>query len=156
MNASLLLVIGCISLPLPAAAGIYQWVDEQGRVHFGDAPPAGAAPREIGVDPGPAAEERERAQRRTQRLLREQAERRARRLEGRAKRRAARAVEAEQAAAREGRCRLARENLRVLLIRRPVYWNDGEGQRVYLEDARRSEEIQREREEIRRFCDPGS
>jgi glutaredoxin-like YruB-family protein len=42
-----------------AAAGVYKWTDAEGRVHFGDRPPTGAASETVaipGVD-GPAADD---------------------------------------------------------------------------------------------------
>jgi len=42
-----LLLIILLMLPLAAAADIYQWTDEQGRVHFSDKPMPGAKKRQV-------------------------------------------------------------------------------------------------------------
>lgn len=46
-----------LMLALPAvvvAGGVYKWVDEQGRTHYGDKPPAGQA-QSVDIDAAPAA-----------------------------------------------------------------------------------------------------
>ncbi|MGP4843457.1 DUF4124 domain-containing protein [Marinobacter sp. 1Y8] len=53
-EGSLIVLKGCVwamicLLPLQVSAGVYQWKDAQGRVHFGDRPPedVGAKPMQI-------------------------------------------------------------------------------------------------------------
>ena len=50
------------------AAPIYQWVDEQGRVFFGDSPPAHLEVRRLQVLPGPSPAEIEAARERAETL----------------------------------------------------------------------------------------
>ncbi len=44
---ALVLVIGAIIQVTPLAAQSYRWIDQDGKVHYGDKPPEGAATREI-------------------------------------------------------------------------------------------------------------
>jgi hypothetical protein len=46
------LLLFCIAFP--ACAGIYRWRDEQGRIQYGDHPPAGVAAEPVEADPAPA------------------------------------------------------------------------------------------------------
>ena len=51
-----LLLVACATLcaALPAAAALYKWVDENGRVVYGDTPPPGAKAERISVSTPPA------------------------------------------------------------------------------------------------------
>lgn len=42
-------------LPLAAAAQVYRWKDDQGRIHYSQVPPPGAATRELAPPPPPSA-----------------------------------------------------------------------------------------------------
>jgi len=42
-----LVCLTLLALPATASAGVYKWVDENGKVHFGDRPPADAEKQEI-------------------------------------------------------------------------------------------------------------
>jgi hypothetical protein len=53
-------------LPLIGAAGVagvYKWVDESGKVHFGDAPPEGGAVQSVDIPEAPSQEKIEKARR---------------------------------------------------------------------------------------------
>ncbi|OOG21457.1 DUF4124 domain-containing protein [Thioalkalivibrio denitrificans] len=136
-----------------ADAQIYRWVDEHGNVHFGDCPPPECPAVEVPVRPGPSKEELERAQERLERLREEQ--RRAEEIRRQEAEAARLRKEEEQriAAYRKSRCILARQNLHVLEVRRPVYYIDERGERVYLDDKTRTAEMERLRAEIVEFCD---
>ncbi len=43
----LLIGVALCALPIVASAGVFKWVDENGKVHFGDQPPADAVQQEI-------------------------------------------------------------------------------------------------------------
>lgn len=54
------LIIGLMACSLAASAGVYRWVDENGKVHYGDRPPAQAEqlnPPPPPADPDPAAQQ---------------------------------------------------------------------------------------------------
>lgn len=51
MKASAFLVALAAVVALPAAAQVYKWVDEKGRVHYGEKPPEGVKAVEMGAPP---------------------------------------------------------------------------------------------------------
>lgn len=121
-------------LPAMAMADYYQWLDAQGRVQFGDQPPANArdvkhiqngsgAKKPEGIAPASNAERRER----TQKLLDAwQSERKAaERDEARSQ---ATAAESQQ------RCAALRDHLRYLEATPRLYRLDDKGERVFLTD----------------------
>jgi hypothetical protein len=60
----LLLLISGVTL-----ATVYRWVDESGRVHYGDSPPKGSDAEPIAVPKGPSEKEVERARQRMQQKM---------------------------------------------------------------------------------------
>ena len=55
----LLLLMGGVTL-----AAVYKWVDESGRVHFGDSPPPESDAQQVEVPEGPSQEKVEQARQR--------------------------------------------------------------------------------------------
>ena len=47
--------IALLLLPLAAAAQVYRWVDDKGRVHYSQTPPTGRDSKPVGPAPPPAA-----------------------------------------------------------------------------------------------------
>ena len=66
------LVLLSIGSPI---AEIYKWVDKEGKVHYGDCPPADCKPEEVKIAPGPSEEDIQKSRQRTQKLLKEQTQR---------------------------------------------------------------------------------
>jgi hypothetical protein len=62
--ALLLLLVGAL-----AAGEIYKWVDESGKVHYGDSPPPEIDTQEVVTPKGPSQEEVERAQQQVRKLM---------------------------------------------------------------------------------------
>lgn len=134
----------------PAAAdGIYRWVDEHGRVHFGSHPGAANARRlDIGTS-APAAPADDAALSRRQESQRRLLDDFARERELR------RAEEAERAALRlerEAACAELKRYRDQLAEQGPVYLVAPDGSRDYLDDRRRAAELQRIAPEIRAAC----
>jgi hypothetical protein len=133
-------------LAMPAAAeGVYRWVDEQGRVHFGDRP-AGADSRPVELPGGATVDADAAARRERQRQLLEAFEQD--RREHRERSEQAR----QEQAARAARCARARDQARVLEVAGRVYEMDAAGNRTYLSDAARDETLARAREAVERWC----
>lgn len=63
------MLIALLTLPVQATAEILKWVDSEGNVHFGDAPPDNRQTEEIEVAPAPSENAVREAQDRAQRLL---------------------------------------------------------------------------------------
>jgi hypothetical protein len=130
-------------------ADIYQWVDEDGKVHFSDRPGTAEGVEEVTVTQDKGANnsapgEAERTQTR-QRLL-EQYEKE--RLE---KKSAAQQRKTEQAR-RKRNCAIAKN--RLSNYEKSVLYDIGpDGERVYLSDAQHEQALAEAREEVRHWCD---
>ncbi|WJW75662.1 DUF4124 domain-containing protein [Thiohalobacter sp. IOR34] len=130
-----------------AAAEVYRWTDAEGRVHFGDRPPASGAevvPLRSAPSAAGAPDEAERRARQ-QRLLQAYGEERLKKKEA-ARRQAA------DAAARRRRCLDVRDRLRRYQRGVPLYRLDDAGRRVYLEEAQRAALIGRLQRAERELC----
>lgn len=129
------------------AAEVYRWVDEHGRVHYGDRPRHADQPPLQLQAPAPAADpELEQRRQRRDRLLRIFAEDRAREQ----------AATRERAAAelqRRRDCQRARESMHRLERGGRYYTLDGNGERRYLSDTERARAMADWRAEARRLCD---
>ena len=144
-----LLLLGWTSLA--SASGVYKWVDEQGRVHYGERPPARMQAQEMQIKspaPGDEAPVEDEATRRDkeQRLLRAFDEERAQKKEQQQKSR-------EEQARRERNCMLARDRLRRYQSAGSLYNLDKQGERRTLSDAERSASEQRAQQDVARWCD---
>ena len=132
----------------PVGAEVYKWIDEQGRVHYGDKPPEQGA-REMQVDPGtgsggPIPSDAQRRDK-TQRLLRAFDE------ERRLKQQREQRQEAE-AAERRQRCARARDRLRRYTHAGGLYEIDDQGNRRFLDDSRRRQAEERARRDVEKWC----
>lgn len=148
-----------------AASGseVYKWVDEEGNVHYGDTPPENVESERVPIDVAPPPGDGS-----TSRLL-ERAEQTRERLA--AERNARVSADKAAAAARAAdnqRCVFARQQLISLQQNLPVYRDETgkfrtrsqydvyEGEREYLDDQQRAQEILRVQKDIERYCeDPG-
>ncbi len=140
----------CLScaLGVAGAGDVYRWLDEQGRVHFGDRPPEGQTVTKLRLHPGPesqGAPEADRSQAR-ERLLRYYDERRAEQREA-----AARARQEQEA--REVRCAEARRRLGQYEAAGRIFVTGEDGQRHFLSGEERDQLIARLRAEISRWCE---
>jgi len=142
-----LLALAAAALALPAAAQVYKWLDEDGRVHYSaQRPPAGAEQLET-IEPrdteaSPQARKRLAEQQKRLEALRRQREQREQRA-------------AEQAAAEASRrenCAKARENLQNLQTAIRIYETDDQGNRVRVGEEQRQANIEQARAAIEEFC----
>ncbi|MBI1733449.1 MAG: DUF4124 domain-containing protein [Gammaproteobacteria bacterium] len=147
----LLVAAGTINCATPISAladEIYRWVDAQGRVHFGDKPPAEGAER-VEVKPAPTDDpELKRRQERGERLSEIMAEERKARDEEK--------QEALLAAAeRRAKCNSSRARLERAINAAFIYRDTPDpANPLILDESERSEFEQRLRAEIRQYCDP--
>ena len=131
-SARVLLAMGLAGgvLAGPAAAEVYRWVDEQGKVHFGDRPPATAPAEALDLDVPPAVDGPDRGRMERQRRFLDVTE------EERRREAAARREAQAERERRAENCRRARDNLaRVRRARYLYQGTDGE-RRVYSEEER--------------------
>ena len=143
------IVMVSMLLAVPAApAAVYKWVDEDGRVHFGDRPVGEDAARvPIRSGPGSTAPEAPGIDRqdRQQRLIDSMESRRLERAEARRTDRAEREERAR-------RCALARDRLRRYDNAGFLYDLDRSGERRVLEGAERQRATDRARQAVDRWC----
>ncbi len=157
-----IVAISTLAIVLSAAlfADMYKWVDEEGQTHYGDKPPAGTKSETLRPPPPVSSEE---AAKQRERLEQAEREMEARMDERRSKAAVKKAEKLERASIRE-QCLALRRELDVLDSGHPVYrdekgsfrvqWlNDPyRGERRYLDEDERSEEIERVRGEITADC----
>ncbi len=140
MNCKALLAL-LPALAMPAAtAQIYKWVDETGRVHYGEKPPAGTKPGTVKPPPqsnAPAkgedlqSKELEFRQRRVDRQMDED-------------------KQARDAANRKALCANAKE--RLVFAEQVNLYRREKGEKVFLGEAERQSEIANRRAAVARDC----
>lgn len=143
------LLLTLITLTAPSQAEVYRWVDAQGRIHFGDKPPArqGATSIEIESQPAPAQPAPDAAERRDkqQRLLRAWEEERRQREE--------QAAEAKHKQERRQRnCHIAKDRLRTYRDAGRLYDLDQAGQRRVLGDTEHRAALKEAEEAVAYWC----
>jgi hypothetical protein len=137
-----LLLLLCF--PLMAHAEIYKWVDENGRIQYGERPPPNAKPVPMrpesmpGAPKPPAKEDLKQQEMDSKRRQIEEAE--------------ARDKAFTDAAIRRRDCALARTRLEQL-ERNPRPFREAGGKRVYLTEAEREAELSSRRVAVKRACD---
>ena len=133
-----------LSLPLAAHAQIYKWVDENGRVQYGERPPPNAKPQPLRPEaaPGPpkppSQDELKQKELDAKRQQIEEAE--------------ARDKAFVDAGVRRRDCALARTRLEQF-ERHPRPYREVGGNRVYYTDAEREAELTSRRVAVKRACD---
>lgn len=138
----ILLSILCLSGTL-AHAEIYRWTDDQGRVHFGERPPAGAERVDVRpqvVERDPATREREQRSERFFQARREEREQEQQRL-------------AQSQAERDEQCRALRLQLQRLEHGGTFFRTDASGERHYYSDAEVEAARRELRNRTREMCD---
>ncbi len=135
-----------IYLEAGLAAGVYRWVDEQGKVHYGDRPPKKEAstPIEIESAPVPAPDDDER-RRKTRRLLEAIESERDRNKQEEAQ---AKADKARQ----ETNCRSARRRVELFQRANNISRRGPDGERTYLDEKEREQALAQARSLVDRWC----
>ncbi len=144
-------ILACILLILPASAlsEIYKWVDQKGRTHYGEKPPARTHSEQLHIKPSSSPPDGHVSQQeyksRQRNLLRAYEEERLQREDNRLK--------AKQDKERRIRqCSAARDRQRMTAGRYRLYDYDKQGNRVYLD----AQAIDRTRatadREVKRLC----
>lgn len=144
----LVLPLILFAISLPAGAGSYKWVDDDGNTVYSQIPPNDDRRVIRTDDPPPPGEKSQDAQRRLQELQQQLEDAREDRQLRAEKQREA----AQENAVREENCRKARSNLRGLRERTRQLINNGDGEyRRYTPEERAALEA-RYREAIERDC----
>jgi hypothetical protein len=145
-NSVLLAVIACVLAATGATAQVYKWVDENGKVQYGDRPPDKVKAAPVGIMPGPADSPVAKPDDWKQKDLDSQR----RKIERERQEQGPRAQQAE--ANRAAQCSDSRRRLGVLQEQLPVYQRNDKGERVYIEDKDRARIMDELRGSIAENC----
>lgn len=137
MHVTLLALSLALASPV-AVAQIYKWVDETGRVHYGEKPPAGSKPSAVKPPPGPPAKGED--------LQAKEIEFRQRQVD----RQIDADKQARDAERRKALCENARQRL-VFAEQVNLYRLD-KGEKVFLNEAERQSEIASRRAAVSQYC----
>lgn len=166
MKASVLYVIG-VSLALAAAAAQaqqYKWKDSRGRWQYGDVPPAGVQAIPLKPPPGPPAPaatgeggakggDAAAAAKSSKPLTPAEQELEYRRRLKEAQEKAAKEEKlAKEERERKENCQLAREQVAALGSGQRIARYDVNGNRYYINDAQRAQELSQARSSVGQWC----
>lgn len=137
-----------LALGAPLHAEVYKWVDEHGKVQYGDHP-GNAQSRQIQIQAAPpqpdpdAAEHREKSQK----LLNEISDERAEKKQQEAK-------HEQEEAQRKANCELAQKRLDEYEHAATLYVKDKDGERRNLTDDEHKKALESSRAEVKKWCGP--
>jgi hypothetical protein len=137
-----LLLALLLTLAVPvASAQVYKWVDEKGRVHYGEKPPAGSKPSAV-KPPAPPQDPSAKAQD----LQSQELDFRGRQI----KKAEDEAKQARDAANRDARCNNAKE--RLAISERAALYRREKGERVFFSDAEQKAFVENMRAAVTQYC----
>jgi len=144
-----IMLLLCLVSPIAAQAGVYKWVDENGKVHYGDSPQASQPTVEMNVDetttePSFSEDVLSREEKR-ERLLQSMEEDRIEKQEQRDKQ------IAENEKNRQ-RCNQYRDRMRHYERANGLYKLDRDGNRVYMSESERASATKSLRAKINKYC----
>ena len=135
--------------PVAAHAGVYKWVDENGKVHYGDQPKASQPTVEMNIDdttPAPSYSDDDLSrEEKRERLLQAMEEDRLDKQEKRDKQKA------ENEKNRQ-KCNRYRDRMRHYQRANALYKLDKDGNRVYMSDSERASATKSLRTKINKYC----
>jgi hypothetical protein len=134
------------------AGAVYKWVDEQGRTHYSDTPPAGREYEVVTTSPGPSAEQQAEARQRAQVTQESVQIDAARREAARAEQQSAQRSQEAGAELAVQVCADAQVQRMTLDLQTPVYRRVPGGERMFLADPERPAEKRRLDDVIARYC----
>jgi len=146
-NPALLLIL---IVPLASSAGVYKWVDDNGKVHYGDQPQSSQPSVELNIDdtpsmsPGSSDNGMSREEKR-ERLLQSMQEDRFEKQEQKEKQQALRAQNKKK-------CNRYRDQMRHYQRANSLYKLDQDGNRVYMSDGERSRSTKKLQARINKYC----
>ncbi len=156
-----LLAAAC-ALPIAAHAQVYKWVDEHGRVRYGDTPPPSAKVKVIAAPATPSAapdstpssgSEKDTKAAKKGPLTPAEQEQDFRRRIKEAQEAAAKAdKERKEKEARRENCGNAQEQLRTLQSGQRISRTDSQGERYFLDDSQRAQETARAQQAVSQWC----
>ena len=147
VSTALLAISLCIALP--ATAQVYQWKDENGKTVISDKPPVGQVrdQKKIGTSSPPSSTNGQKQPSLTDREM----DFRKRQKEAQESAEKNRKEEASSGEMQEN-CKNARNQLKSLESGDRISMHDDKGERYYMDDARREQEIEKVRKFVETSC----
>ncbi len=144
-----LILLYILTVPIVAHAGVYKWVDENGKVHYGDQPQASQPIVEMNIDdttpvPSSSGDVLSREEKR-ERLLQSMEEDRVEKQEKREKQLAVKEQNRQK-------CNQYRDRMRHYERANSLYKLDKDGNRVYISDADRVSATKNLQAKIKKYC----
>lgn len=143
-----------------AYCGVYKWIDPDGTVHYSDQPPQGAVQEQtLGIKSGTSGSEAPGTEKAAPKsagpktYIEEGAEFRKRQVEAEAKRAKEEKVLAEAKEAQQN-CERARSSLQSMQTGQRVTVYNEKGERAYLDDNAREQEIANSQKAVDFWCNP--
>jgi hypothetical protein len=142
-----------LAVAAAASAQLYKWTDPNGRVQYGDSPPAGvnATPLRRPSAASAPAPDAKAAPKGPLTPAEQEAEFRKRQIDAQ-KEREKQAHAEQQAEVKRENCARAQDYLRTLESGQRIARTDPTGERYYLEDAQVAQETAGAREDVRKWC----
>jgi len=144
-----LILLFFLIAPIAAYAGVYKWVDENGKVHYGDQPQASQPTVEIKVDdtvPAPSYSDNELSrEEKRERLLQSMEEDRVEKQEAREKQQAVKEKNRQS-------CNRYRDKMRHYERASSLYKLDKDGNRVYMSGGDRARATKNLQANIKKYC----
>jgi hypothetical protein len=138
--ANVFLLLSCLMLAGAATAQAYRWVDKDGKVRYSDVPPQGQKATTIkppSGGPAAAAKDKEAPKPPAAKNPRDAQD--------------AAEKEKQEAAAKEN-CALSREQLTLMESGQRVMKLDAKGERYFIDDTQRAQEIAKAKENVSQWC----
>ena len=147
----ILLLAAVLAFPAAALGQQYKWIDEKGRTRYGDIPPPGV--RATPLKPPPPAPSAPAAAKDKGPLstAEKDAEFRKRQQEAE-KAREKEALASQEAQAKKENCARAQEYVRTIESGQRISRTDSKGERYYLDDAERAQELSKARQAASQWC----
>jgi hypothetical protein len=146
------LFLAALLLASAASAQQYKWVDQNGKVQYGDLPPPGVKATPLKPPPGAASAPAAKAEGKkdAKKLSPEQAFQK--RQKDEQERLAKAEKERAEAANKNANCESARANLRTLETGQRVSTTNAAGERVFMDDAQVAQQLDRARKSVSDWC----
>lgn len=144
-GAAFFIALWVADQPPVVAAGIYKWVDQQGKVHYGDRP-TGSDAQAIRLKEAPKVGSlhsgREEKRDRLLQVFEEQ----------RQERREQAATQKKEKEERQRNCNLAKDQLRNYETAGYIYELDKKGDKVILDEAKHAAVLERAKDAVKQWC----
>lgn len=145
-------IVAALAFSAAAAAQTYKWVDQDGKVRYGDTPPPGVKATPLRPPPGPISSPSPASQdgKKDKPLTPEAAFQKRQMERSEAEQKAAK--EKDDAERKRANCESAQSRLRLLQSGARVATVDAQGERVFISDEERARDLERTQKAVNEAC----